>query len=278
MDGFDRETGEMLNPIEPRGAMPAEIAKAIVEVCKKVKTLGTDERNEHAKYAYVSVDKFIETIGPLMAAAGLVLTQDEIAADVRQQGDKAWLFVRYAFGLSHTSGAGWGPVYRSVALQALGPQSFGAAESYMLKRFLRGLFMVPTGEKDADDLPQDGLPGRPGGATAQEARRGTSRTPNRPQAAPAPSGEQEVAREEYTRLLADIDAAVLPGLDEIEGGLLWSNLYSRLRGLPGDIAEASMELLRNRIAKRRTQLLAATAGPELPADMEPRNYGARHEL
>jgi hypothetical protein len=33
-----------------------------------------------------------------------------------------------------------------------GPQTFGAAESYVRKAFMRGLYMVPTGEKDGDEL------------------------------------------------------------------------------------------------------------------------------
>jgi hypothetical protein len=33
-----------------------------------------------------------------------------------------------------------------------GPQTFGAAESYVRKAFMRGLYMVPTGEKDGDEV------------------------------------------------------------------------------------------------------------------------------
>ena len=43
--------------------MPPEIAKAIVAVNKKVKSLAKDEENKFARFRYTSVDAFYEAIG-----------------------------------------------------------------------------------------------------------------------------------------------------------------------------------------------------------------------
>jgi ERF superfamily protein len=280
MDGsevFDPHTGE----IRPAATgMPAEVAKAIIAVCKRVKTLGTDTRNEHAKYDYVSIDKFMETIGPLMAEAGLVLTQDEVSAEIKEQTRtdsrtgqpvvSGWLFVRYSFVLSHVSGASTMPVYRSVALQALGPQSFGAAESYMLKRYLRGVFMVPTGDKDADDLAQDGLPGRTGARTAlgwagvtrtaereeEEARQTSNKSAPPPkEAPPASSPDLEEAKRQHTEIRDIIDAATQPeDVDRILGSKDWERLEEIGRRASPTDHEAVIARLRARALKRKEML------------------------
>jgi hypothetical protein len=145
--------------------MPAEIAKAIVEVKKRVRVLGKDDENKFGHFKYVSVDKFYETVGKYMADAGLFLMVDEAdnAIEVRQSSEGkpcAWLTVSYALTLYHESGASFGPISRTITVQATGPQAFGSAESYVQKYFLRGLFKIPTGEADADADPQNGMPAK----------------------------------------------------------------------------------------------------------------------
>jgi len=138
------------------GMMPAEIAKAIMQVKAQVKQLGADERNEHARYNYVSVDKFYAIIGPMMAEAGLALLINEAESEVRPS-DKGtpWLFARYELTFLHESGAmSVLPMSRSLAMPINGPQTYGAAQSYIEKQFLRQVFKVPTGEKDADETEQ----------------------------------------------------------------------------------------------------------------------------
>lgn len=160
MAEFDTETGEIAADV----AMSPAIATAIIAVKKRVRQLGSDERNEHGRYGYVSVDKFYATIGPMMAEAGLALLIDEVAADVRssertddrgQTRSSSWLFARYEVRFLHESGALSLPLRRSLAMPISGPQAFGAAQSYVEKQFLRQVFKVPTGEKDADDTPQN---------------------------------------------------------------------------------------------------------------------------
>ncbi len=56
-----------------QAAYPKEIATAIITVKKQVKQLGTNEENKHGGYSYVSVDKFYDRVGKLMAEAGLAI-------------------------------------------------------------------------------------------------------------------------------------------------------------------------------------------------------------
>jgi hypothetical protein len=149
LNGYDKETGEVIT-VTP--GYPPEIAKAIVAVMAEVRMLGVDEKNPHGGYAYVSVDKFYDVIGRMMAAHGLSVVIDETDTDVRE-GAKGnpWLFARYSLTFLHESGAMSAPVRRSIALPISGPQTFGAAQSYIDKQFLRQVFKVPTGERDADE-------------------------------------------------------------------------------------------------------------------------------
>jgi hypothetical protein len=173
MDGIvDTETGEILS--RPHPTMPPQIAAAIVKVMGGVKQLGFDERNEHGKYSYASIDKFLAAMRPLLAAAGIFIMLDEVDVEVRpvtgtdQQGREkltSYLFITYAVSVLHSSGVIWGPLHRRCYLPATGPQAFGSAESYVLKRFMRNLFQIPTGEKDADELPEGEIPAR--GAVAE---------------------------------------------------------------------------------------------------------------
>ncbi len=69
-----------------------------------------------------------------------------------------WLFARYALRFMHESGVVSQPLMRSCALPISGPQAFGAAQSYIEKQFLRQVFKIPTGEKDADQVAQTETP------------------------------------------------------------------------------------------------------------------------
>jgi hypothetical protein len=155
MTNIDAVTGEI---VERLPDLPPAIAKAIIAVMKAAgsKQLGFDERNQHGSYSYVSIDKFLAAFGPLLADAGLIVLVDESSIEVRPgQKETPWLFPRYDVWLAHESGVMWGPLRRHLALPMTGPQTFGSAESYVQKRLLRGLFMVPTGDKDADDIAPD---------------------------------------------------------------------------------------------------------------------------
>ncbi len=184
--------------------MPPAIAAAIIAVKGHIRQLGSDERNTHAKYAYVSVDKFYERIGPMMAEAGLALLIDEAASavEISETTDRdgklrktPWLFAQYALSFMHESGAVSPPMRRSLAMPINGPQTYGAAQSYIEKQFLRQVFKIPTGEKDADETAQgDDAPAR-----------GRS-IPRFQTAAPAPSDAAAEARQRVRELIDAIDA------------------------------------------------------------------------
>jgi len=141
--------------------MPPEIAKAILEVISQIKTLGVDEKHSFEKYNYVSVDKFYAAIAPLMARSGLfsMLFEREVIVSKRlvttDRGDvkeQSVLTFRFDIVLYHLSGSSYGPVPRQTSVRLGGAQSYAAAASYVEKYFLRQLFKVPTGEKDAEEL------------------------------------------------------------------------------------------------------------------------------
>ena len=149
--------------------MPPEIAKAIVAVKKRIRTLGHDEQNKFQGFRYTSVDAFYAAVGPLMAEAGLFTIVDEAApptVETRETTDDRgqtksgkWLSTNYDIRLFHESGACYGPIHRTMVVRASGPQSFGQGMSYVDKYFLRGMFKVPTGEVgEVDSHEQNGLP------------------------------------------------------------------------------------------------------------------------
>lgn len=126
--------------------MPAEIAGAVNDVCTKVKMAVKEHVNKHGGYKYVSVDKFYEDMGPLMAEAGLFLVMNE----AQSESDGKWLTLTFHIYLYHKSGKAFGPVVRSQGVMANGPQAYAAAQSFAEKYFIRQLFKVPTGEEEAD--------------------------------------------------------------------------------------------------------------------------------
>lgn len=136
--------------------MAPEIAAPVIGVCKKVKLAVKEHLNKHGGYKYVSVDKFYEDMGPLLAEAGLIIMMHERAAE----SDGKWLNVTYDIFLIGESGKSYGPVTRTQGVLANGPQAYAAAQSFAEKYFMRQLFKIPTGEEeaDADSQPRTQIP------------------------------------------------------------------------------------------------------------------------
>jgi hypothetical protein len=142
----------------PVPVMPKEIAEAIVQVIGEVGTLGTDSKNTYGGYKYASVDAFYEDVGPLTAKKGLVIYASALNHHYDKIVDKdndirVAVTIEYAFTLFHSSGVSWSDPNdtRQVRMWWTGAQTFGAAESYAIKQFMRGLFKIPTGDRDADE-------------------------------------------------------------------------------------------------------------------------------
>lgn len=250
MDGMDRETGEIV-AMEPIG-IPPVIAAAIIAVKKRVKQLGADDRNEHGRYNFVSVDKFYATIGKLMADAGLALLIDETGHDLRpsDKSGNIWLFANYACRFVHESGAMGPPMRRAIALPISGPQAFGAAQSYIEKQLLRQVFKVPTGEKDADDTaPGENAPGRT--LTATQVNRRPLPSP----AAPENALKQD-ALKRHNEIRDAINAAMTPAdARSWDGCPAWALMEAALRKAETEeVAQMLIDKLRERIGKRVAML------------------------
>lgn len=128
------------------------IYAAIIEVTKRVGTLGKGAFNPHGQYKYVSIDKYYEAVGSAAADVGLswYLVQDkfEIHPTVGKSG---MVEVGYQVNVFHESGESIpGFSYTSVIHPIQGAQTVGSAMSYADKVFQRQLFKIATGEEDAD--------------------------------------------------------------------------------------------------------------------------------
>lgn len=142
--------------------MPPEIASAITTVMRAFGRLVKDGKNQHGGYTYASTDAFFEVANPACAEAGLIIKPRALAIEIethdvsdrntKQVVAKRMVHATYSFVLIHESGAMWCDDLdkRVVMLDYTGPQSLGAAESYAAKTYMRSLFLVATGDKDAD--------------------------------------------------------------------------------------------------------------------------------
>jgi len=250
MSEHDPITGEICS------RMPASIAASIIAVKKQVRQIGQDERNEHGKYRYVTVDRFYERIGPMMAEAGIALLIDETDSEVKEgKSGNPWLFAHYALSFMHEDGSISAPMRRSLAMPINGPQTYGAAQSYIEKQFLRQIFKIPTGEKDADEVAQgDDAPARsaPGG-------NGATRAYNRQQAAPAPSDAAAEVSKRWRELARDID------IEEDTGMLTRVGEWGAFQTLdrmsadlgPPEVHAERMGMLQTRAQKRRERLVGS---------------------
>ena len=255
-ESVDPVTGEVISSIPPR--MPPEIAGAIIRVMRGAKQLGFDERNQHGGYSYASIDKFLSAFNPLLADAGLLLLIEELRVEYRDGAvnDKGrttqWAMPHYEIWLAHESGAMWGPLHRHLALPMTGPQTFGAAESYVQKRLLRGLFMVPTGEKDADETSPSEMPAA--------HHRATKASPVIAQAGPG----EDRARDAYKRLAAaEKNAEDSRALLEIYDPVLSEWGPSEDVGqimMGGPAAAKALEALRSKIVARLAETEIPIAG------------------
>jgi hypothetical protein len=145
-------------------AIPPAIAAGIVQVQSQVKRLAKESENKFAEYMYASADAFFAAVGPLEAEAGLFTLMEEGTVEIVPMAKPSressnWLRVCWQITVGHRSGATYGPLHRTVMVPANGAQAFGSAQTYALKQFMRGLYKIPTGDKDdADSQPAEPLP------------------------------------------------------------------------------------------------------------------------
>jgi hypothetical protein len=136
---------------------PGSINAAIAKAIGQVRQLGKNERNKFDGYDFVSIDKFLAMVNPICADCGLfpwtTTAGIELYDNVNSKGGKS-VWGRYTFEitLNHAGGESIGPATIIVAVPMNGAQASGSAQSYALKQFFRGVFMIPTGDKDDADL------------------------------------------------------------------------------------------------------------------------------
>lgn len=257
METHDPATGEIFDRI----TMPPEIAKAIIAVKKKVKQLGKDDENKFARFKYVSVDKFYDNIGPLMAEAGLFVICEEVGCDVapRESTNDAgvtktsvWLSAHYELTLFHETGVQYGPIHRMITVPATGPQAFGSGMSYVEKYFLRGLFKIPTGEQDADAEAQEGVPAVRGGAK-----------PGSKAPATTASHPKDVEARKYYE---EIRGAIATAPHEMALDNVLKGAEEKLKVIAEVSAEGKTRLLDAAAARRK--MLQETPKTEAPAESE----------
>ena len=140
----------------------SNINSAISAAMGEIQKLGKDDKNPHGNYSFASIDAFLDMCRPICAAHGLHPLVNTVASDTFEAGNnKLWAKFTYQISLAHTSGENIEPVGMDVMLPLTGAQTSGSAQSYAVKQFLRGLFLISTGDKDDPDFhkpaPNDGV-------------------------------------------------------------------------------------------------------------------------
>ena len=129
------------------------IGQAIAKAMGEIETVHKNDSNQHGGYNFASIDGFIGGCRDAMSSNGLhtlisVVKFERFAGN----NNKQWADITYKIQLCHASGEATEPVQSVVTLPITGAQTSGSAQSYALKQFLRGIFMVKTGEKDDPDF------------------------------------------------------------------------------------------------------------------------------
>jgi hypothetical protein len=129
--------------------IPGSIVKAIVKAMAEIKRIEKDARNEHGKYNYASVDAIYGGVHEAMAKAGLVVL---VLEDSVERLQERLIQFTFSFVLATEEDTWEDPrSRRTVAVQAMGSQSYAAGQSFAEKAFLRSLFKLQTGEDEESD-------------------------------------------------------------------------------------------------------------------------------
>lgn len=138
--------------------MPKTISEAILSVSEGLNVLVKMKDNSFERYNFASIDDFMAHVRKPCHEHGLSIIQNENTPPVLQEMKSKkgtplmmW-FASYSFYLVHKEGDMFGPINRTVMVQANGAQAAGSAQSYAWKQFVRSTFMLPTSDKDDPDM------------------------------------------------------------------------------------------------------------------------------
>ena len=130
----------------------AELMAAICKCMLAIGKIGKEGRNAHANYDFASIDDFLAITSQACGANGIVVLQQEVECGTVEVNNRAWVKMVFDFIVCHSSGQVLPPVRRSVDVMWVGSQSYGSAQSYALKQFLRSLFQIACGDNDDPDF------------------------------------------------------------------------------------------------------------------------------
>ena len=270
---MDTQTGEIIaNRRKPGIVMPPNVAAAIITVGTKIKRLGQDDTNSFQKYGFVSIDKFMEVVGPIMAEAGIAFLMNEAFIEVQRgmsetNKEVSVLFCRWDIYIVHSSGEVAGPFPRSVIVQGGMAQAFGSAQSYIWKQFARSLFAIPTGDKDDPDLKTNET--RPEGKGSPPVQgKPPVATPDTPKPSAAPTPQQanteDILKSQYKSLRTEVQATTnLTALAEVE--LKYNSFIETLKTRAPEPHRSITTL----IEQKRSSFVATLDGDDdMPSDDE----------
>jgi len=180
------------------------IHKAVTSVMAEVHSLKKAERNNHGSYNYVSVDSFKDLVRPLMAKHGLSMAVSETAFELvpiqGRNGQTMNAKITYSCQLRHESGAEDEPEYATIVLPLTGAQTAGAAKSYAIKEYLKGRFLVSTGDKDVIVGGADADAYAPQDFTAPTPKPEEPRPSEMPSVTGTPGASKAAFRDAYSKM------------------------------------------------------------------------------
>jgi len=153
------QTVETENAIEISNPLEAAISAVMADI----ERLGKDDRNKHGGYDFTSVDDFKDHIRPLLSANNLTIQPQEKSMSFQEftGADKNGKPIKktvarfkFSITITHTlTDLKTLPEKITVCLPFTGPQTSGAARSYAIKEWLKGRFLLSSGDsQDEADL------------------------------------------------------------------------------------------------------------------------------
>lgn len=154
----------------PPPPMPKEIAIAIIEVIKEIKSAApTGEGKEGMRvFKYASINDVLDAAHDVLNSKGLAVAPIEVsyAEEIVPRGPgtapQKWARYGYRFRLIHETGSTWvdeaDTRHISIAINESG-MSAGKAQSLALRDYLKGLLRIRTAEPEIEDAaPESGEP------------------------------------------------------------------------------------------------------------------------
>lgn len=177
------------------------ISDRVCRVMIDLKTVPKNGYNAFAKYKYATADDVFTAVRTVMATHGLSVRCQEVedSLNIKERGvegkETMWMGVKFDLAFDLAGVGQERPERRTIMVPVTGPQSFQASTTYAIKYWLRGRFLLDTGEEDVDATektsPDPGAAPKQTGRQARPAagRRGGRRNTARTQQDQTPANE-----------------------------------------------------------------------------------------